>query len=75
MLLNIIIEVIIINEKYKEDMELIKTELWPSFLDELEKNEIDMKSTVFFFAGAVKEMLNEIDDKSLKEVIIKYMFD
>lgn len=54
----------------------------PLIADELEKRDIDIISSVFYFAGVVKNMLKEIENNDetddfnqLKEVVIRYMLD
>lgn len=61
-------------EKYLEDMKIIKEELEP-FMLSLEEKKVDMFSVIIFLSSYLQELLNELDDKKKKELIIRNMLD
>lgn len=61
-------------EKQLRDLTIIKEELEPLMLS-LEEKEVDTISVIIFFSSYVKELLNEIDNKKEKELIIRNMLD
>lgn len=63
-----------INEDVLKQMKIIQKEISPFVEEQLEKNEISQITTLFYFAGIVKELLKE-EDKSIKELILRYMLD
>ena len=47
----------------------------PELEQKLKENSISFISTLFYFSGVVKQLLNEDDDKQFKEMILRYMLD
>ena len=64
-----------INEEFLQEMKIIQKEISPFVEQKLEENNISLISTLFYFAGVVKQLLNEDDDKQFKEMILRYMLD
>ncbi len=63
-----------INEDVLKQMKIIQKKISPFVEEQLEKNEISQITTLFYFAGIVKELLKE-EDKDIKELILRYMLD
>lgn len=63
-----------INEDVLKQMKIIQKEISPFVEEQLAKNEITSITTLFYFAGVVKELLKE-EDKDIKELILRYMLD
>lgn len=61
-------------QRYLEDMKIIKKEIEP-FLLTLEENKVDMFSLTMFLSSYLKELLKEIETKSQREIIIKNILD
>lgn len=55
-------------------MKIIKEEMKPVVL-KLEEEKVDLFSITMFFASWVHELLQDIDDKNKKELILKKMLD
>lgn len=55
-------------------MQVIKEVMTP-VTKELEEKEVDFFSMTMFLASWVKELLDEIDDKNKKELILRRMLD
>ena len=55
-------------------MKIIKKTLLPAIL-ELEDQHVDSFSLTMFLASWVKELLDDIDDKNKKELILRKMLD
>lgn len=55
-------------------MKIIKEVVTP-VTQELEEKEVDFFSMTMFLASWVKELLDEIDDKNKKELILRRMLD
>ena len=64
-----------INEEFLQEMKIIQKEISPFVEKKLEENNISLISTLFYFAGVVKQLLNEDDDKQIKEMILRYILD
>lgn len=64
-----------INEEFLKEMKIIQKEISPFVEQKLEENNISFISTLFYFSGVVKQLLNEDDDKQFKEMILRYMLD
>lgn len=64
-----------INEEFLKEMKIIQKEISPFVEQKLEENSISFISTLFYFSGVVKQLLNEDDDKQFKEMILRYMLD
>lgn len=64
-----------INEEFLQEMKIIQKEISPFVEQKLEENNISLISTLFYFAGVVKQLLNEDDDKQIKEMILRYILD
>ena len=64
-----------INEEFLQEMKIIQKEISPFVGQKLEENNISLISTLFYFAGVVKQLLNEDDDKQIKEMILRYILD
>lgn len=63
-----------INEDVLKQMKIIQKEISPFVEEQLAKNEITSITTLFYFAGVVKELLKE-EDKDIKGLILRYMLD
>lgn len=63
-----------LKEQYIRDMKIIKEVVTP-ITHELEEKEVDFFSMTMFLASWVKELLDEIDDKDKKELILRRMLD
>ena len=63
-----------INEDVLKQMKIIQKKISPFVEEQLAKNEITSITTLFYFAGVVKELLKE-EDKDIKELILRYMLD
>lgn len=63
-----------LKEQYIRDMKIIKEVVTP-VTQELEEKEVDFFSMTMFLASWVKELLDEIDDKNKKELILRRMLD
>ena len=55
-------------------MKIIKKEMEPVVL-KLEEQKVDIFSITMFFASWVHELLQDINDKDKKEIILKRMLD
>lgn len=55
-------------------MKIIKQALTPAIM-ELEEKHVDIFSLTMFLASWVKELLDDIDDKDKKELILRKMLD
>lgn len=64
-----------INEEFLKEMKIIQKEISPFVEQKLEENNISFISTLFYFSGVVKQLLNEDNDKQFKEMILRYMLD
>lgn len=64
-----------INEEFLQEMKIIQKEISPFVEQKLEENNISLISTLFYFAGVVKQLLNEDNDKQIKEMILRYILD
>lgn len=64
-----------INEEFLKEMKIIQKEISPFVEQKLKENNISFISTLFYFSGVVKQLLNEDDDKQFKEMILRYMLD
>lgn len=64
-----------INEEFLQEMKIIQKEISPFVEQKLEENNISFISTLFYFAGVVKQLLNEDNDKQIKEMILRYILD
>ena len=62
------------SQEYLDDFKIIKKVLAPCF-QKLEEEKINTMSLLIFLSTFIKELLGEIDDKRVKEVLIKIMFD
>ena len=63
-----------LEQQYLEDMKIIKEEMEPLMFS-LEEKEVDMFSVAMFFSSYVKELLNSIESKQQKEIILRNMLD
>ena len=64
-----------INEEFLKEMKIIQKEISPFVEQKLKENSKSFISTLFYFSGVVKQLLNEDDDKQFKEMILRYMLD
>lgn len=55
-------------------MKKIKEALTPC-MKELDDKEVNSLSVIMFFSTYVREMLKEIDDKNIKEAVLRNMLD
>ena len=64
-----------INEEFLQEMKIIQKEISPFVEQKLKENNISFISTLFYFSGVVKQLLNEDNDKQIKEMILRYILD
>lgn len=54
---------------------MLKEELNPIIIEKLEENNIGDNVALFYFASIIKETVNSMDNKNIKEAIIRFILD
>lgn len=71
-----------LNQQIVDDIKIINEKIMPDIAEALYENKIDIISSTFYFAGAVKNMLEEMSQdenienfEAIKELVLRYMLD
>lgn len=60
---------------FKNQFITLQDKMSPLILEVLDDEEIGDLPALFFFASLIKDTLNQMNDKDVKEVLLRFMFD
>lgn len=61
--------------EFKDQFITLQDKMSPLILEVLDDEDIGDLPALFFFASLIKDTLNQMNDKEVKEVILRFMFD
>ena len=61
--------------EFKDQFITLQDKMSPLILEVLDEEDIGDLPALFFFASLIKDTLNQMNDKEVKEVILRFMFD
>ena len=61
--------------EFKDQFITLQDKMSPLILEVLDDEDIGDLPALFFFASLIKDTLNQMKDKEVKEVILRFMFD
>lgn len=61
--------------EFKDQFITLQDKMSPLILEILDEEDIGDLPALFFFASLIKDTLNQMNDKDVKEVILRFMFD
>lgn len=61
--------------EFKNQFITLQDKMSPLILEVLDDEEIGDLPALFFFASLIKDTLNQMNDKDVKEVLLRFMFD